>query len=161
MKAFLRAAVIAALVFQLPLAAATIAERSAVISFGFTEENSSYEIGFSSSEDNPSASQIDSIPLGIREDGYAGPAGDVFVYWTVSSAVPFRVSLSEAGNGNLPLSVTWEGKGEDDTVFDSGSGTYSGSDAVRLSIMSEKKAGEMRIDDYSASLVLSIAPSDE
>lgn len=143
------------------LYASTIQENPVKVSFGFAEGKGSYEIGFSDSADNPSANQIEAIPLGLDSDGFGVPLNDVYVYWAITSTIPFRLSLSEAESGTLPLTVSWDDKESNDIIFESRAGVYSNTDAVKLSIKTVNNISELSIKDYSTTLVLSIMPAGD
>lgn len=118
-----------------------------------------YEIGFSSSEENPDEHIIKEYPLNVGDDGVGHDAGNLFVYWEITGK-DFLIELSSTqlvstDGKTLEMYITWPSKQENSNKIFSNYGVYSGSDTVPISVTTASVA-EADIDEYSCNFTLTI-----
>ena len=119
-----------------------------------------YEIGFSSSSEEPGSHVIDeAYPLVLGEDGKGRDDGALYAYWEITGR-DFSVELTSSGltgtknkDNTLDFSVNWNGK--ESNVLLSKDGPYSGKGAVQLQIATAA-VSEAAFDSYTGELTLTI-----
>lgn len=122
------------------------------VQFEFNQASSAYLIGFSDSSVKPEEHVIDETFLKVNpDDGYAYDNDKVFVFWKITSVVPFEISLSSAGDD---ITVSWENMADD--IILTTSSTYSKSDYRKLEIKTVKDITELPIAKHSWGLTLGI-----
>ena len=125
------------------------------VQFEFNQASSAYLIGFADSSEKPEEHIINETVLKVDpDDGYAYDDDSVFVFWKITSVVPFEISLSSAGDD---ITVSWENMADD--IILTTSSTYSKSDYRKLEIKTVKDITELPIAKHSWGLTIWILPA--
>ncbi len=123
------------------------------VQFEFSQDSSAYLIGFADSSVKPKEHIIDKTVLKVNpEDGYAYDDDSVFVFWEITSVVPFEISLLSDDDD---IVVSWEDNMADDIILTATS-SYSKSDYRKLNIKTIKNITELPIAEYNWTLTLGI-----
>lgn len=123
------------------------------VQFEFNQASSAYLIGFADSSEKPEEHIINETVLKVDpDDGYAYDDDSVFVFWKITSVVPFEISLFSDGDD---ITVSWEENMTDDIILATSS-SYSKSDYRKIDIKTVKNITELPIEKYSWGLTLGI-----
>lgn len=118
-----------------------------------------YEIGFSSSAENPKEHVIGGTYPLKAVNGVGKDDGSLYVYWEITGP-DFSIDLDSTdlvadGHPDLEMSVTWPEKIDGNSEVFSASGLYSGKDVRKLEISTGSLTGA-QVVAYSGTLTLTI-----
>ena len=131
---------------------AVIEEDNVNVKFEFSDKNSAYLIGFTDDPDNPKENVINETFLKVNhDDGYAYDDEKLYVFWEITSVIPFELSLVSDKDD---ITLSWTNK-EDDVILETSS-SYSKRDCQKIDIKTVKNITELPIAKYDWTLTLGI-----